>query len=148
MLIKLSPWQDDAIFLILLSQYVVSLDIAVTIADARPGAKVIRASSVEEALEKVREFTCIEAAFIANSMMAEASPLLVPALTVRGGRIVVVGAEVGDGPFQPAWKMLNEPFVSRSVTDLVEHPSNIWSLPLPESRKSPRRWLRNQLAFS
>lgn len=146
MLMKLSPWQDDAAFLVLLPQFVVSLDVAVTIADTHPGATVIRVSSVDEALAKIEDLAGIEVAFIDNDCMVEAATRLVPALTARGARIVVIGPEDGDCPLPAGCEALSEPFMSSSVAALVERSNGRRSFPYPVRGRSLRRMLRAHLA--
>lgn len=105
----------EQVFLILVGDVLVGQDLAQTIADDRPHARVIIAASLDSAATVLRDEAAVEIAFIEAQPLALQGSALAPILADRGAQIVLLGLWSEDAPPVPNWKTLPFPFTTDDV---------------------------------
>ena len=100
-------------YLIVLRHVVVAQDIALTLADHDPGARVLHATQAAEALLLLDGTPTLRVAFVAEAPAAFAGSALEAAIVARGGRPVLIGeAAEADGW---GFAVLHRPFTTAAV---------------------------------
>ncbi len=112
-------------YLVVLNQVVVAMDLAEAISERHPGANVLRAWSTSDALSQISSLHRIALAFVGLDAVADTSSALVRAVTQRGGRFVVLGAEAADKVADAGWTALTEPFTTADVFAAVDHQAQL-----------------------
>ena len=102
-------------YLVLVTETLVACDLAQTIADFDPCAQVICANSAEEAEEALACLASIEIAFVAQGPTRFAGTPLHRGLTIRGGRVVLLGVEAEDHGPSSVFDVLMQPFNTDAV---------------------------------
>lgn len=110
---------DMATFLIVVREVVVGQDLAETIAEDRPNARVIIVATLEDALVSLADVATLEIAFIAADPAVLESSRLTPALAARGGQVVLMGVWADHPPATSSWKLLPFPFTTEDVLRLM-----------------------------
>lgn len=103
------------VFLVLLPEVVVARDLAETLAELTPGARVVVARTVAEAgvaLSRIPALTC---AFVALGLEQLRASGLESSILALGGRIVLVGAEPGAEIAASGHVALDLPFDASAV---------------------------------
>lgn len=109
-------------YLVALRHVVVAQDIAQTVAEFDPGARVIVVASAAEAMRAVEEVAQVALAFVGAGPRAfEGSPLA-GALARRGASVVLMGGEAEAEGEAAGFAVLARPFSMGSVTALLATP--------------------------
>lgn len=109
----------NASFLIVARDVLVGQDLAQTIADNRPRARVIIVTTLEDAIGALKDVATIEIAFIAAEPEALACSSVGPAVAMRGGQVVLLGAWADQLPATASWKLLPSPFTTEDVRGVI-----------------------------
>lgn len=115
---KIEPASDSGpVYLIVVQPALVARDIALTIADYAPRARVITAPSPKAAIGAVDPVLSMAAAFLAMDPEHAETCVLCDAVRVRGGRVILIGdaAERAAKTMAPAWSVLVRPFTTEAV---------------------------------
>ena len=111
---------ERATYLIVLKQVLIAHDLADTIVEHDPGARVILAQTCADAMRQMEGVTeNVVLAFLAVSPDHLAGNALVDALTVRGARTVLMGEDAETRGETPAWWVLERPFTTETVLNLL-----------------------------
>lgn len=102
-------------YLVLVRETLVACDLAQTIVEFDPQARVICATSVEEAEAALADLTSVEIAFVAEGPTRFAGTPLHVGLTIRGGRVVLLGLEAEDHGPSSVFDVLMQPFNTDAV---------------------------------
>jgi hypothetical protein len=104
-----------ATYVIVLRHVLVAQDIAMTIAEHDPSARVIVASTGAEVVPQLEGVARVEVAFVGKGPAAfQASPLA-PALSRRGGRVVLMGEEAEAEGERQGFAVLTRPFSTGNI---------------------------------
>jgi hypothetical protein len=104
-----------ATYLIVLRHVLVAQDIAMTIAEHDPSARVIVAATGAEAVQALDGPGPVAVAFVGKGPEAFRASPLAPALTERGARVVLMGEEAErDGEAQ-GFAVLTRPFSTGNI---------------------------------
>ena len=114
-------------YLILVQPPLVSMDIALTLADYSPGAKIITARTAREAQQAVSCQHSLVAAFLGMGPMAYANGDLAPVIRALGAEVILIGEDAEDAGPGPEWSVLERPFTSDGVIAALER----WGTRLP-----------------
>lgn len=109
---------DNPAFLIVLRHVVVAQDIAMTIADLHPGARIVTAASTAEALPALRDVGRLAVAFVAEAPRAHRDSDLAREIARRGGRVVLIGEAAEAEGTALGFPVLARPF---STGDILVH---------------------------
>jgi len=112
--------KERAAYLIVLKQVLIARDLAETIAEHDPGARVVLAQTCAEALrllDAVPEKVVLS--FLSVSPENISGSALVNALSARGSRTVLMGDDAENRGEAPGWWVLERPFTSEMVTNLL-----------------------------
>ena len=115
-----TPGGPVGTFLIVLKQVVVAQDIALTLSDLNPAAQVVVASSHSEALAALAAVSSVALAIVNDGPQSFPHSDLCHAITLRGGRVVLVGTEAEDAGEAAGWQVLHRPFTSDAVLALLK----------------------------
>ena len=105
-------------YLIVLRHVLVAQDIAMTIADADPGARVVTTASPAEALPALRDVERLAVAFVAEAPRDHGDSDLGRAIAARGGRVVLIGEAAEAEGEALGFPVLTRPF---STGDVLAH---------------------------
>jgi hypothetical protein len=94
---------------------VVAQDIALTIADMDPKARIVTAASEAEALPRLSEVERLAVAFVAQAPRAYEDSALARAVAARGGRVVLMGEEAEGEGEALGYAVLVRPFSTGSI---------------------------------
>ena len=103
------------IYLIVLRHVVVAQDIAMTIAEFDPEARVVTAASGAEALPLLEGVERIAMAFVGKGPEAFRASLLARAVAERGGRVVLMGEEAEAEGEAQGFAVLVRPFSTGNI---------------------------------
>jgi len=109
---------DRPAYLIVLRHVLVAQDIAMTIADADPGALVVTATSPAEALPALGTVRRLAVAFVSESPRNHGDSDLGRAISARGGRVVLIGEAAEAEGEALGFPVLTRPF---STGDILAH---------------------------
>lgn len=108
----------SATYLIVLRHVFVAQDIAMTIAEHDPSARIVVAPSAAEALPLLGDQERIAVAFVGQGPGAYRASPLAPAVRRRGGRVVLMGEEAEAQGEAQGFAVLARPF---STGDVLLH---------------------------
>jgi hypothetical protein len=111
---------DTGTYLVVLREIIVGQDIAMTIQDHNPDARVIIAATLAEAVAAVEGVDAVAVAFVHAPSAEVARSPLAEAVAARGGRIVLMGHEIGRDPKATVLPVLAFPFVSSDILALLD----------------------------
>jgi hypothetical protein len=103
-------------YLVVLSQGVVALDIAMTIEEFDPAAPVVAALSCDEAVPVLDSIDRIAVAFVDKAPEAYADSVFARKVAERGGRVVLLGQEAEEKGADLGFAVLERPFSTEHVT--------------------------------
>lgn len=106
---------DGRAYLIVLRHVLVAQDMALTIAEVDPGARVLLAGGVAEGLAMVEGVGRIAVAFVRETPEGFAGSELARAVADRGGRAVLMGEEAEEHGEADGFAVLARPFSSGSL---------------------------------
>ena len=106
---------DPATYLIVLRHVLVAQDIAMTIGEFDPGARILTAASGPEALPLLEGVERIAMAFVGNGPEAFRASLLAQAVAERGGRVVLMGEEAEAEGEAQGFAVLTRPFGTGNI---------------------------------
>ena len=104
-----------ATYLIVLRHVLVAQDIAMTIADVNPQARVVTAASEAEALSKLDGVERLAVAFVGQSPRAYEVSALAEAVGRCGGRVVLLGEDAEAEGAALGYAVLVRPFSTGSI---------------------------------
>lgn len=104
-----------ATYLIVLRHVLVAQDIALTIADVDPQARVVTAASEAEALSKLSGVDRLAVAFVGQSPRAYEGSALAEAVGRCGGRVVLLGEDAEAEGAELGYAVLVRPFSTGSI---------------------------------
>ena len=107
---------DKGTYLVVLSQGVVALDIAMTIEEFDPTAPVVAADSCENAVPALDGVDRIAVAFVDKGPHAFADSVLARKVAERGGRVVLLGDDAEENGAALGFAVLERPFSTDHVT--------------------------------
>lgn len=112
-----SPANTEPVYLIVVQPALVARDIALTIADYSPRARIITARTSSAATLAVDLVLSMAAAFLAMDPEHAETNTLCDAVRLRGGRVILMGeaAERMAKTMAPAWSVLVQPFSTEAV---------------------------------
>lgn len=112
-----SQAEPDAAYLIVVQPALVARDIALTIADYAPCARIITAQTLLAAVRAVNPVRSIAAAFLSMDPEHAETFALCDAVRKRGGRVILIGdtAERRAQEMARAWSVLIRPFSTEAV---------------------------------
>lgn len=117
---------DVPAYLVALRHAVVAQDIAQTVAEVHPAARVVVAASPDEAVRAIAGLERIAMAFVGDGPRGfEGSPLA-EALARRGAAVVLMGGEAEAEGEAAGFAVLARPFGMGAVTALLAAPPT-WS---------------------
>lgn len=108
------PLSGDT-YLIVLGDYIVASDLAQTVVDFCPTAKVIQKSTARAALAAAAAVDSMKVAFIGEPPKRFARSELAKLIVKKGGRVVFVGDEAEDLGPDAGHPVLNRPFSTPAV---------------------------------
>lgn len=108
-------------FVIVVRDVLVGQDLAQTIAEDRPEAPVIVATSLQGALVAMHEVATVEAAFVAADPKEFARSPLAFALAECGAQVVLMGLWADEPLPVTGWKRLRYPFTSDDVRGVISN---------------------------
>ena len=121
-------------YLILVQPPLVSMDIALTLADHSPGAKIITARTAREAQQALSSQHSLVAAFLGMGPDAFAKGDLAPVIRALSAEVILIGEDAEDAGPGPEWSVLERPFTSDGVIAALERcGTRLGSVP-PERR--------------
>ena len=105
------------VYLIVVQPALVARDIAMTITDYAPRARIITASTPGAGTRAVDLVLSMAAAFLAMDPAHAETCALCDAVRLRGGRVILIGdaAERAAKSMAPAWSVLVRPFTTEAV---------------------------------
>ena len=106
---------DRPAYLIVLRHVLVAQDIAMTIADVDPQARVVTAASEAEALSKLDGVERLAVAFVGQSPRAYEGSELAEAVGRCGGRVVLLGEDAEAEGAAMGYAVLVRPFSTGSI---------------------------------
>lgn len=106
---------DPATYLIVLRHVLVAQDIALTIAEFDPGARVVTAASVAEAMSLLPSVERLVMAFVGRGPDAYRASPLAQAVKDRGGRVVLMGEEAEEEGEAQGFAVLARPFGTGNI---------------------------------
>ena len=110
----MTPFDTQPVYLIVAQQPLVAQDIAGAIGHEVPGAQVLVAGTIANAVVLLRDVSKVDVAFIEADDSSPAVTSLPEALFLSGTRIVLVGPE------QPKrWETLAVPFTSDDLARII-----------------------------
>jgi hypothetical protein len=111
------PGTDDdrATYLIVLRHVLVAQDIAMTISDTDPEARIVTAASEAEALPRLAGVDRLTVAFVGQAPRAYGESALARAVRARGGRVVLLGEEAEAEGAAMGYAVLVRPFATASI---------------------------------
>jgi hypothetical protein len=116
--------EGRAAYLIVLRHVVVAQDIAMTIADLDPKARIVIATSVTEALAGLGGVDRLAVAFVAEAPRSHRDSDLARAIAARGGRVVLIGEAAEAEGAELGFPVLTRPF---STEDILMHLAGVRS---------------------
>jgi len=102
-------------YVIVLRDYLVSQDLAETVAEYAPGAEVILHHTPAAAAAAVTSLEKIEVAFVEQEPEAFAASGLARLIDARGGRVVLMGSAAEAAGAKNGWPVLHRPFALQQV---------------------------------
>jgi len=105
-------------YLIVLRHTVVAQDIAMTIADRDPDARIVAVSSPADALPALDGVDRLTVAFVSEAPRAHRDSDLAQAIATRGGRVVLIGEAAEAEGEELGFPVLTRPF---STDDILAH---------------------------
>ena len=106
-------------YLVVVSDYIVSQDLAETVADFVPDAKVIVRPTIGDALQALERVERVAVAFVGDRPARFANSPLAAMIHAKGGRVVLLGDEAEvEGPAE-GWAVLQRPFSLSLVQTLL-----------------------------
>lgn len=109
----------DATVLVVVRDILVGQDLAQTISEARPEARVIVVTSLEDAVAALADVQAVALTFIAAEPEALTASPLAQALADRGAKVVLMGTWADQRSVVKSWKRLPLPFTSEHVRDVI-----------------------------
>ncbi len=106
-------------YLIVLKHVVVAQDIAMSIAEYDPGARVIVVASIHEAPAALADVQEITLAFVGEGPRSYAGSELHQALEARNGRVVLIGEDAELEGEAQGWAVLYRPFSSDAMLEAL-----------------------------
>jgi hypothetical protein len=106
-------------FVIVVRDYIVAQDIALTIRDDIPHAHIVTASTLIEAEQALSPIPKVHMAFVAADPDEFERSDLAPTLEKRGARIVMMGLWPEAGQAASKWQVLQYPFTTEDVRIFV-----------------------------
>lgn len=106
---------DRATYLIVLRHVLVAQDIAMTVAEFDPAARVITAATGPEALPQIEDVDRIAVAFVGKGPGAFRASPLARAVAERGGRVVLMGEEAEAEGEAQGFRVLERPFSTGNI---------------------------------
>ena len=110
--------EDRPAYLIVLRHVVVAQDIALTIADLDPGARIVTVATPAEALPALDGVDRLAVAFVSEAPRAHRGSELARAIAARGGRVVLIGEAAEAEGTALGFPVLARPF---STADILVH---------------------------
>jgi hypothetical protein len=106
----------------MLDETVVALDVADTIVEWHPGAKVLSARGPQDALRLIEDQLRIVVAFVGRGPVTNHMSALVEAVVLRGGEFVLICADDEDGPSDcKPHAVLNGPFRTEDILAVLDN---------------------------
>jgi hypothetical protein len=102
-------------YLIVLRHVVVAQDIAMTITDMDPEARIVTAASEAEALPRLAGVEHLAVAFVGQAPRAYQDSALARAVLARGGRVVLMGEEAEAEGAALGYAVLVRPFSTEGI---------------------------------
>lgn len=112
---SIQPRSGD-VYIVMLADFVVAMDLAQTVADFSPQAHVILKANATDALEAALSADRIAVAFVGEAPQSFLQSALAEVIAQKGGRVVFVGAETEELAPDARCTILHQPFTSRTVT--------------------------------
>ena len=111
----IQPCTPVRTYLVLVSEVVVAQDIALTIGDFDPGARVLVATSVEAAHRCLDGVGALAVAFVTERPSLFTDSVLAKAIAARRGRVVLLGLDAETSGPTPLYDVLAQPFDTDAV---------------------------------
>ena len=104
---------------IVLRDHLIAQDLATTITDRDPSARVIHAATPDEAVAALADIPQVAVAFVSATPADYGSSSLGPAIKARHGRVILLGIEAeAIGPSQD-WGVQPQPFDTVAVLGVL-----------------------------
>lgn len=107
--------EDPATYLIVLRHVLVAQDIAMTIAEFDPAARIVTAASGAEAMSLLAGVGRLAMAFVGAGPGAYRASPLAQAVRERGGRVVLMGDEAEEEGEAEGFAVLARPFGTGNI---------------------------------
>lgn len=120
-----NPPNAELLYLLLVENPIVAIDIAETIREHRPGAAILVAEDLAEAARLIADHGPVEMAVFECSPPELAVSGLGRAIEAGGGRVVLIGDRAEESPPEEGvsgWRLLLRPFVSEDIATLLLAP--------------------------
>ena len=101
--------------LVMMQDTVVAQDLALTISDCHPDARVIVAATPADALAQLAAVPQIWLAFVSARPRTFAQSAFAKAISARGGKVVMLGVEAEQAGPTVDWCVLPQPFTTEVV---------------------------------
>ncbi len=111
------PIDPPAIIVVVMQEVLVARDIEMIVRDVRPGARVLVAQTLHEAVDALPQGR-IEVAFVQVDAAIIAASTLGRRVAADGGRVVLLSEEKGRR-LPEGWKTLPYPFASADVASVL-----------------------------
>lgn len=106
-------------YVIVLRELLIAQDLAQTITDRDPAARVILAATPDEAVIALSDVARVVVAFVSAAPSEYIASSLGPAIKARRGRVILLGCEAeGVGATQD-WDVLPQPFDTNAVLGVL-----------------------------
>ena len=109
------PDGQPVTYLIVLRHILVAQDIAMTVSEFDPTARVVTVTSPAEAEERLKDIDAIALAFVGQGPDAYASSSLSWAVARRGGRVILLGEEAEAQGEAHGFAVLSRPFTTANI---------------------------------
>lgn len=106
-------------YLIVLRELLIAQDLASTITDRDPTARVLLAATPDEGLAALAAIPRLTAAFVSATPADFASSLLGAAIRARHGRVILLGVEAEASGPSTDWDVLVQPFDTVAVLGVL-----------------------------
>lgn len=114
-----TPQSRVETYLIVLRELLIAQDLATTITDRDPTARVVLAATPDEAVVALAGIPLVTVAFVSATPGDYVSSSLGPAIKARHGRVILLGFEAeASGPSQD-WDVLPQPFDTVAVLGVL-----------------------------
>lgn len=102
-------------YLIVLREVLIAQDLAQTITDHDPAARVIMVANPDDAVNALAGIERITVAFVSAAPGEYTVSSLGPAIKARHGRVILLGFEAEAGGATQDWEVLRQPFDTDGV---------------------------------